>query len=389
MFDKKDNAGRRSVAEETIKFCGNMPRNADILTQTVIDVSIAQRHSFLGNTIKAIRIANRIDIDSPDIREGSTALSIYIILFRLYLTTNSGYEIDRLRKILIFIKDNLEGTKLRIEGDKLRIEGAKLSLENPKYCVSPQSITNKKLKYNYDLVFCVDDLLPVYAKLAEVDLNIVPDPSSCLSWCDKAWALAQEAVMENCDTDQVFKICILAFSRSQGACTVKWCCNTLNCLKAMLTQGKLTNNMAEAYVIAQRIVFSSNPGNNFIVINPLIFLETIENDPSIGEGILMAFECWLCGFWLSRSNGWSTAKGRKAYMLLSKSLRLFPHDFMANEVYAHALGLVADAHLAQGKTALAVDEFTEAKRLMSKLLGENHPLSKQCQAGLEKALAQA
>jgi tetratricopeptide (TPR) repeat protein len=378
LFEKVDEEGRRIAAEEATKYYNTLPRNANIIAQCVTDTSVAQMHSYLGNIPKAIHYANRIDIDSPKLRESSKALSIFVVLFRLYQTTNVGYAIGRLRKILIFIKDNLEGAKLRIDSK---------NPQNEKYCVSPQSSALKNANSNHDLAFCVDDLLEVYAKLARLDLDR-PDPSSCLSWCDKGWALAKEAALKNCDTDHVFSICTRALTRSREEdCIIKWCCNTLDCLKAMLAQSKLTTDMAKSYVIAQRILFSACPGNDFLVLSPLIFQETIENDPSIDE-FFVVIECWLCGFLLSRVNGWSNPKGREAYSLISKSLRLFDHETVDNEIYAHALGLFADAHLAQGKAALAVQQFTEAERIISELLGKDHVLSKQYQAGLEKALAQ-
>ncbi|MDR1643844.1 MAG: hypothetical protein LBT59_29455 [Clostridiales bacterium] len=379
MHECADKESRRKAAEEATKYGAYLPDVDDVLTQGPNDTSLALMHAYLGNFPKAIQYANKVDIDSPELRASDNALTLFMTLFRVYAQIKSGYDIDRFKNIAFFIIDIFESVRL-VKGHS----------RNPLNFVQPRSSQLSKANAQYDLIFYVDDLLDIYLKLASLEIKL-SSPLSCLSWCGKAWDLAQEAGFDSCNTDTVLSLCIFASScaRSQPVEYLsEWCVNILGCLKAMVAQGMMSLKMASSYVSAQNVVFSDNPSNDFLVINPLFFLDTIENSDYQDKAYELPYEYWLCGFWLSRGNSWSTPKGRKAYRLLSKALRALTLQNAKNTVYAHALGLIADAHLAKGEVDLAVEEFTEAERIMSKLHGKDHVLSKQYQAGLEKALAQ-
>ncbi|MDR1643842.1 MAG: tetratricopeptide repeat protein [Clostridiales bacterium] len=365
-----DPIARKNAAEEAVAYYESVPDSDSVVQQAGNDANIAYIHICLGNINKAVHYANKVNIDSPELRGSDNALSTFFILGRVYQFANVDFDYERFRKILDFSRDKLEGNKLRMYFPQSKFKPVRFN------------------KANSEIPIYITNLLQVYTQLNKLDF-IQYGQASDTPWCDKGWSLIKAVGIENCEIDSVFSICQAAtiFPESKSSDTRKrWGFNMLECLKAMSTQGKLTPKMAEHYVSAQYQVFLADPRNDFLALDPLFFLETIET--SIINAPWVAHGYWLCGFGLSRSNDWSSLKGRKACRLLSKAVRWLKLNGADDPAYAHALGLVADAHLAQGQVDLAIEEFTEAERLMSKLVGKDHVLSKQYQAGLEKALAQ-
>ncbi|MDR2749877.1 MAG: hypothetical protein LBC41_04370, partial [Clostridiales bacterium] len=341
LESRGDQESKTNAAEEATKYYEQFSEEKVAVKQMLTVIAIAQMHAYLGNMPKALFYANKVNIDSPEFQKSDFALPVCSGLFRVYVLDRNSYELDRFRQILVIAKDC--------------IESAKLSAYSKDQSKPNSNASNSK----FDPNFSVNGLMETYVNLAIIDLK--SNLSLGMSWSDKGWALAEEVGIELCDIEQLFTICLSVISYSYSLPfdrLRKWCFNMFDCLKIMVASGKMTARMAGSYVVAQQLVFSLNPSNDFIVMNPFIFLEAIDALDPQDTNFVVANESWLCGFWLSRNNSWSTPQGRKAYRFLSKALRVYKLDGVQNSAYAHALGLVADAHLAQGKTALAVDEFT-------------------------------
>ncbi|MDR1643843.1 MAG: hypothetical protein LBT59_29450 [Clostridiales bacterium] len=330
----------RIAAKEAINYYEKFPDEDDILVQAAHDSHVARMHAYLGNFSKAIHYADKVDIDSPRIHT-SYAISIFWTLSHAYPRNYIGYDHDRFKKILVFIKDVLESVRLRIDYN---------NPQNIKDFIPPRSTEHSEENSEHDLEFSIDNLMEMYYELESIDFEH-SRLSSALSWSEKGWALSQEVGLENCNASRLHSICFsaLTYGSKLDDSGIKWCFRVIDCLKAMVAQGQMSLIMALTFAAVHNQIFLANPSNDFIQIDPLIFLEPIENAAS-ADIFFAAREYWLCGFWLSRSNSWSTTRGKKAYRLLRKALRALTLQNAQNAVYAHGLALSLTLTWPRGKS---------------------------------------
>jgi tetratricopeptide (TPR) repeat protein len=342
----QDDKAAKITAEESLKFDEHLKYDS-IEMQAMADVNAAYKHAYLGNFSKALEHADKVDVDSPKIIASDIKGLLLSRLSLIYSKAQSGAFSERYEKITL---------KLISVYEKDRERNAKLIVE----CC--QALNQARCKNG--------------------------NTSAARPLREKAWALRQDFGLENVEIQTLLNLCLGGITEGEMDERANWSRNALECIDALLDQMDLTPQMATVYLASNLHIFISNPCNDFITLNPLNFLPVIEDFLHGEQSDLVAYEYWLVGSWLSRSAGWSTANGRKAFRLLRKALRMFKNQSdVPSAIYAHALGLVADAHLAQGQSALAADEFAEAESIYSTMYGKDHPLSAQYQDGLKKAQA--
>ncbi|MDR2750694.1 MAG: hypothetical protein LBC41_08545, partial [Clostridiales bacterium] len=197
-----DGDAAADAAKESLKFDETLDF-IDSDAQALACANTAYKHIFLGNISEAISIADKIDLDSPEIKESDLESNVYQILFDVYSKSQYGYDFSRFEKI------------------------------------AKKFISICKEERN-DIM-----LLDIFRTMSQ-EYAQRENATAAIDMCEKGWELARKIGFGNVDAETLLKLCLAAIATSEGSALVKWSRNTLECINALLDYTDVSVPMASA-----------------------------------------------------------------------------------------------------------------------------------------------